>query len=175
MRNQQLLIDGVDGVSREHVEQILGCVRDELEDHRLAINDNTSEIQGSFEIVNQLSLKIDKLQERIDELTLIIKGQNKPKKFSVTPLNSREKEIFKALYELNERFAFVTYDQIARKAGLTKEMSSASISSMLTKGIPLIKRFVGRTCLLKIDSDFKEKQTKGNVVGLDVPLTHWFG
>ncbi len=173
MEGQQLFID--DSVIREQLDSALASLRDELDEHRSVINENTSEIQGSFEAINQLSLKIDKLSERLDELTLLVKGKRNVQKFSVSPLNSREKEVFRAMYELNERFAFVTYGQIARKAGLTKEMVVSAVSVMLSKGIPVLKRFVGRTCLLRIDPAFKEKQAKGNVVGLAVPLTYWIG
>lgn len=175
MENQQLLLSGVDGVLREQLSGVLVNLNEELDEHRLAINDNTSEIQGSFEAINQLALKIDKMQERLDELTLLIKGKNKLKKFSVAPLNSREKEVFRGIYELNEKFAFVTYEQISRKVSLTKEMVCSAVSNMISKGIPMVKRFVGKTCLLKIDPVFKEKQAKGNIVGLDIPLTYWFG
>ena len=159
---------------REQLANALSSIREELDEHRSAINDNTSEIQGSFEAVNQLSLKIDKVNERLDELTLLIKGQKNLKKFSVAPLKTREKEVFRAFYELNEKFAFITYEQLSRKVGLTKEMVISAVSSMISKGVPILKRFVGRTCLLKIEPSFKEEQAKGNIIGLDVPLTHWF-
>ncbi len=174
MGKQELLFDNISDVFKDKLSGVLSSIQCELDDHRSAINDNTSEIQGSFEVVNQLALKVDKLQERVDELTLLIKGKS-VQKFSVAPLSSREKEIFRVVYELNEKFAFVTYEQIARKSGLTREMATSAVSGMVSKGIPIIKRFVGRTCLLKIDPVFKEKQAKGNIVGLDVPLTHWFG
>lgn len=176
MGNQQLLFDGVDScVVREQFGNVFASIQEELDEHRSAINDNTSEIQSGFEVINQLSLRMDKLQERLDELTLLIKGKKCSDVALSSPLKSREKEVFKAVYELNERFAFVTYDQVARKVGLTKEMVSSCISSMTSKGVPFLKRFVGRTCLVRLESAFKEKQTKKNVVGLDVPLTHWFG
>ncbi len=175
MGSQQLLFDSVDGVIRKKFVDVLSSVQEELDEHRSVINDNTAEIHDSFEAVNQLSLKVDKLQERLDELTLLVKGKSSLQKFSVAPLTSREKEIFRSIYELNERFAFVTYDQIARKLGLAKESVTTAVASMIRKGIPMLKRFVGRTCLLRIDPVFKEKQTKGNIVGLDAPLTCWFG
>ena len=174
MGEQKLLFDSVDGVIRKQLEGALSSLKEELDEHRSTINDNTSEIQGSFETINQLSLKMDKLTERLDELTLLIKGKKDLKKFSLSPLKKREKEVFRVIYELNEKFAFLTYEQISRNVGLTKEMVTSAVSSMVSKGIPLIKRFVGRTCLLKLDPVFKEKQAKGNIVGLDVPLSYWF-
>jgi len=174
MGEQKLLFDSVDGVLRKQFEDVLLSVKEELDEHRSSINDNTSEIQGSFEAVNQLSLKVDKLSERLDELTLLIKGKKSLKRFSIAPLKSREKEVFRVIYELNEKSAFMTYEQVSRRAGLAKEMVVSAVSSMISKGIPLLKRFVGRTCLIRLDPVFKEEQAKGNIVGLDVPLTYWF-
>jgi DNA-binding MarR family transcriptional regulator len=174
MGNQQFLFDDAEYVLRENLPEIVGMIREELDEHRSVINENTEEIQSSFETINLLSSKIDKLSERLDQLALLVGGKKDSKKFSLSPLTSREKEVFRAIYELNEKFAFVAYNQISRKVGLTKEMVSSAVSNMISKGVPFVKRFVGKTCLLKIEESFKEAQIKGNVVGLDVPLTYWF-
>lgn len=174
MGKQQLLLDSVNDGVYEQLASTVEFIKEELDEHRSVINENTEEIQGSFETINLLSLKMDKITERLDELTLLVKGKKNLKKFSIAPLKNREKEVFRAIYELNEKFAFVTYDQISRKVGLTKEMLVSAVSSMLSKGIPLIKRFVGKTCLLCLDPLFREEQIKGNIIGLEVPLTYWF-
>ncbi|MBW3018769.1 hypothetical protein KY329_01115 [Candidatus Woesearchaeota archaeon] len=156
---------------RQQIADVIGSFRDELDDHRLAINENTSEISSSLECMNEMNAKIEKIAERLDELTLLIKGPSIQPVFEIRPLNSREKEVFQELYVATEAKPFVCYAELARKCGLTKEMVSLSVGSMIRKGVPILKKMNGSLVLLRLDSVFKEQQAKKNLVGVSSLLS----
>ena len=54
------------------LKHLLSEVKDELEDHREAINENTNEVQSNYEHILRVENKIDKMQERIEEMTLMV-------------------------------------------------------------------------------------------------------
>lgn len=166
---QELLLSGE--VSRR-VGDVLACFRDELDDHRLAINENTEELASNMQAVNELNAKVDKLHERLDEIELLVKGSMRRKSFELKPLNAREKEVFHALYVLTESAPYATYDQIARKCAFTKDMVVLHISAMMRKGVMLVKRMNGNTVMLRLDEAFREEQAKRNLVGLSSLLQY---
>lgn len=153
---------------------LLDEIREELDDHRLAINEGTQELVSTNECINALSTKLDRLAERVDELTLFVKGAKAEKKFDVRPLNGKEKDVFSALYELTETQPYASYDDIARKCTLPKGLVMTFVASMIQKGVPVLKKYHGSKAFLRLDAAFKQMQTKKNVVGVDTKLTRWF-
>lgn len=160
-------------VIRHKLVQVLECVQGELEDHRLAINENTQEQAQMYEMLGALNRRLDALAERLDELTLLVKGQKAQPEFCVQPLSGKEKEVFSVLYRLTETQPYASYEQIARKSLLSREQVCAAIGSMLEKGVPLVKRHDGNVVFVRVDAVFREVQAKKNVLGLDAPLTCW--
>ncbi len=156
------------------VELVLDQIKEELDDHRLSINETTVEVQASYEEIQNLHNKIDKLNEKLEELSLLIKGRKEEnQEFNITPLTNKEKEVFVALYSLNEANEFITYRQIARKLGLSEPLVSLYVNSMREKGIPVSKRFKGNSVLLKLDDKFRQEQAKNNIVKVNTLLTYW--
>jgi len=170
---QELLLSSDASVFRQQLSTVLSCMREELDDHRLAINENTDELAATNEFLNELSRKLDKIAERVDELTLHVKGTKEEKKFELQPLTEREKEVFHALYVLTESQPYASYEHIARKTLLTKGIVMDHITSMIQKGIPVLKKLDGTTAFLKLDPDFRQIQAKQNVIGLNSLLTAW--
>lgn len=158
---------------RQQASVVLQSMREELDDHRTAINENTTEMASAYEFMNELSLKLDKLTERLDELALHVMGRREEPVFEIQPLSSREKEVFRALYGLTEVAAFTTYDAIARSCSLTRQIVSAQIAAMIQKGVPVLKRSDSNRVFVRLDPCFRELQAKKNIIGLDAPLTCW--
>jgi len=171
--NQELELSSDAVVMRQQeLVSVLACMREELDDHRLAINENTQETSSAYEFLNEISRRMDKMSERLDELTLLIKGQPS-KAFDIKPLSSREKDVFHAIYVLTETQPFASYEQIARKAVLAKEQVVGVITTMMHKGVPLQKKLDGSVAFVKLDPAFRELQAKKNVIGLNSLLTSW--
>lgn len=173
IRTEQLLLSSESVVVRQKVAQVLECMRDELDDHRLAINENTAEQASAYEALAELNRRMDVLQERIDELALLVKGEPVELSFKVEPLSQKEKEVFSVLYNVTESQPYASYEQLARKCLLSKEQVAAALTSMVQKGVPIVKKHDGNVVFVTLDLVFRQVQAKKNLVGLDAPLTCW--
>lgn len=160
---------------KDELNMAFSSVKDELDDHLTAVNENSTEIQTNFEYLQKLDDKIERLRERIDELFCLIQPENEEKKpiFTFKKLNRREKEIFAVLYILTETTAFVTYEQMAKKTNLTAELVAQFVSSMVAKGIPITKKYFEKVAYISLEHSFRQVQAKENIVGLDTQLTGW--
>jgi len=148
-------------------------IREELDDHRQGINDNTNEVQANHEYIVSVESKLDFLMKRIDELELLLKGKKTASSFNVQPLNSREKEVFLVLYSLTNSQPFTTYKDIAKKLGMNENLVACYMTNMLEKGIPVVKKYSDGKVYLTLDKDFREVQARENIVGVNTLLTYW--
>jgi len=162
-------------VLQAHLKRSVENVKEQFEDHLEAINENTNEIQSNFEYICELDRKIDKLGERIDEIAQLIREQKgqKPKKFELQPLTKKEKEVFYAIYILTEHRKFTTYKAVSRRVCYSEELVAAYITSLIQKGVPVLKRYENRTAYISLDYCFRQLQAKENIVGVNTLLTHW--
>ncbi len=145
--------------------EALEDIKEELDEHLGAINENTSEIQSNFEYLSELNSKIERLSQRLDQIQMFLKMKTKEKKYSISPLTPNEKEIFLVLYT-SENDALLTYSQIAKKVCLPELLVSEYITSLIAKGLPVHKKFVNNTAVISLDPDFKEVQAKENLIQL---------
>ena len=145
------------------MKEEINKIRNALDEHLSAINDNTLEIQGVYDFLNQLENKIDKLNMRLDQLQL---NSNIPlPKTSITPLNQVEKKVFLILY--TEEMP-LNYNEIALRTNLSKAIIPDCLAGLSTKGIPLVRTFCNNQLFIKIEPQFKELQAKENLVNLSL-------
>jgi len=170
---QSALLECADDKMRHQVMQILDEFKQELDDHREAINDNTNETQSISQYVNLLNAKIDRIAERLDELTLLVKGKPAEREFKLTPLNNREKEVFMVLYTLTQTRPYTTYREIARKIALSEALVGSYITNLIEKGIPVLKKYADGTVYLRLEEDFRKAQATKNIVGVNSTLASW--
>ncbi len=94
-------------------------VKDEFEDHLVAINENTNEIQSNYELLCDIDQKLNKFAERLDRIEIFLHKQGleaeEKQEFRPVRLSKREQEIFLILYTLEEVKGSVTYLDIAKK------------------------------------------------------------
>jgi len=156
------------------VTDALQACKEELEDHRLAINENTNEIASNSEAISEIFARLDKISGRIDELFEFVKGRKiVSEKPSVKPLSKNEKKVFHSLYSLTEQYPAVCYDQLSAHSKLCRNTVNYCVASMCQKGVPILKRYRENKAFVFLDPAFKELQAKENVVGLTVPLNYW--
>ena len=143
-------------------------VKDELEDHLTAINENTNEIQSNYEFLCGIDQKLNKLVERLDKMELFLGKQGmeieQKQQFKPIRLSKREQEVFLILYTLEEVKGPVTYLDIARKVCLTEDIVAAYISNMIQKGVPITKRYIANEAHLSLNPSFKALQAKENIL-----------
>ena len=153
--------------------QIIDEVKEELDEHLLAINENTEEIQGNFAFLCELDKKLSSVAARLDELTLLVKGAKSQKSFKIAPLTAREKEVFMALYTLCELYPFVSYKQLSKKLCTTDAVVASFVTNLIEKGVPVIKKYDRNIAYLKLDDLFRQRQAKENLVGVNTLLSYW--
>lgn len=136
-------------------------IRQELDEHLSAINENTAEIQAVFDYLQELEVKVERLCQRLDQLQL---GQEKimDKPLALTHL---EKKVFLALYTEETP---LSYQEIAVKCNLPVSLIPDCLSALVSKGIPLQRSFYTEKLFLKIDPKFKELQAKENLLNLSL-------
>ena len=134
-------------------------IRHALEEHLSAINENTSEIQALFDYLHELEIKVDRLSERLDRTELDLPAEQP----EVEPLDNLEKQVFLILY--TEEMP-LSYHEIAIKARLPISTIPETISSLIAKGVPLLRSLANKQLFFKLSPSFKETQAKENIINL---------
>jgi hypothetical protein len=146
-------------------------IKEQLDDHLQAINENTNEISFNHEYLCEIDFKINKLSEKVEQMQLFLeqnmgfKSEKQPK-FQPKPLTNNEQDIFMVLYMLEEKQGAVTYPEISKRTGLSEELVASYITRMIEKNVPIIKRYVNNDPHLRLDPQFKRIQAKENILGL---------
>lgn len=154
------------------IKDTLSQIKEEFEDHLVAINQNTGEIRCTLEYVSQVDSKIDKLNERIDKIQLFLEGNlgfiaEKEQKFTVSKLSRKEQEFFLTLYAMTEHNELIPFKELARKACLHEDAAKDCLSCLTHKGIPIIRTLVRDSIHLRLDKEFRRQQTKHNILGIE--------
>ena len=157
-------------------------IKEEFEEHLGSINENTNEIQANYEYLCNVDSKIDKLNEKIEDLQLFInrlvakddKKHNEEPVYTHIFLTTKEKEVFLALYTMAEEKGPITYKAISRRIGLTEFMVREYIVNLIEKGIPVIKKYVNQEVYLDIDQKFRHMQAKENLVDINESMAKRF-
>jgi hypothetical protein len=136
-------------------------IRSALEEHLSAINENSNEIQSLFDYLQDMEIKIDALHNRLDSLQ-IDSGYEKK---NIKPLNNIERQIFVVLYTAGK---FLCYEEIASRSKITVNSVAEYLHAITSKGIPLTRSLVNKKILVQIDSKFKERQAKENLINLSL-------
>ena len=173
MKKSELKIPNINKNLKKYFDKI----KEEFEEHLDTINANTNEIHSNYEYLCELDSKMDKLNEKLDETLMFIQHlTNKPvkkykKTFKIAPLTRREKEIFLALYTLEQNKEPVTYTKIAEFLALTTFIVQNYITNLIEKGIPIQKSYNQKGVFIRINPEFRELQAKNNIVGINEPLS----
>ena len=119
-----------------------------------------------------MDMKIEKLAERIDQVCMVLNQlSNKKdvkvkekKEYDIPSLTLREQEVFLVLYASDDP---LEYKEIARRTALTENLVSTYVLNLITKGVPMIKKFKGSSTLISIDKEFKHQQAKENILKIN--------
>ncbi len=133
------------GTSRESA-QASRDVRDELDEHLAAINENTAEVASVHEEVGELEARLAKLAERVDALQALVLAQTRERIPAHPPVDARtrpvrltanEESVVRALADADAPLAAAI---IGSRAGLTPELAGQVLSRLVHKGVPLVVR-----------------------------------
>lgn len=144
------------------VKQAFSSIKKEMDGHLDSINQNTNEIQSCYEYLTELDSKMDLLNERLDDMELLLKPEMK---FSEDiNLSLREQEVFMILYANEEPLTAI---EVSRRLGFTVEMVERYLNTILTKGVPILKNFNEGQVFLSLDLKFKDLQARKNILNID--------
>jgi len=142
----------------EHVKQ-------ELDEHLDSINYGTREIQTIYDYLNELDAKIEKLNERIDELQIVVNPESENK--TCINLTNREQEVFLVLYAEEK----ILLNCMAKKLGFTDEMVNKYVYNLISKGIPIFTESYNNTVSFSLDLKFKHLQAKKNILNINESIS----
>ncbi len=144
------------------MEYEFATIRHALEEHLSSINENTSEIQSLFDYLQEMELKVEKLNSRIEKLQL---HHNHEEEVKIAPLNHLERKVFLALYTEETPLA---YEELAVKTDMPVAIVQDCISALINKGIPFQRTYLNSKLFLKLKPEFKERQAKENLINLSL-------
>lgn len=169
-------------IINKKLKKAFNTIKEEFDEHLGSINENTNEIQANYEYLFNIDSKIDKLNEKIEDLQLFInrlvakddKEHNEEQVYNHIFLTTKEKEVFLALYTMAEEKGPITYKAISRRIGLTEFMVREYVLNLIEKGIPIIKKYVNQEVYLDIDRKFRHMQAKENLVEISESMAKRF-
>jgi predicted transcriptional regulator len=157
--------------SQNSMKNSVEDMKEQVEDHLTSINENTNEIQSNYEYSMEVDEKINKLAERIDELSMLAGINKKQKKSEMPKLTTVEKQIFLALYTLCDEQEYVSYREIASIVNLSETLVMNYLTILIEKGVPIIKSYKDNETKIKLSSYFKNLQTKNNILKINQDIT----
>jgi len=154
-------------VLNENLKTSFKNIKEEMEDHLQSINENTEEIHSQSTRIFELDYKIEKLNEKLDEIRMLIEKsagrdlEKIRKVFDLIPLTRAEQEVFMLMYASDTP---LTFEEMSRRTGLMRPVAESYVESIIRKGIPVVKQFIGGREFVSVDKAFKDIQAKENVL-----------
>jgi len=145
-------------------------VKEELDDHLLAINENTAEMDSIHEKIAGVDAKIDKLNERMDTIHLMFRQLLTQTSVKVE-LSAEEQRLFVLLANYKN---YLRMDDICAKLCHADDETLEHVNSMCDKGIPIIKKEAEGRMLLKLDDEFRSLQQKENLIKISPAIEQQF-
>lgn len=140
-------------------------VKTELDEHLDSINHSTREIQSIYDYLSELDAKIDKMNERIDDLHMALNPELENHNNIV--LTNREQEVFMVLYSEES----ICVREVAKKLGFTEEMVNKYVYNLISKGVPVLREFNGKSVSFALDLKFKDIQAKRNILNINESIS----
>ncbi|MEA3429670.1 MAG: hypothetical protein U9R08_00180 [Nanoarchaeota archaeon] len=140
-------------------------IKEEFEMHLSSINDNTGEIAANADHISDLEHRIDKLNEKLEEILMILSQLPKEtKSFIIKPLTINEKQVLMGVYTSSKP---ISYAILAQNLNISESVVQSYVEGLISKKIPLIITHKNATPYLSLDTDFKEMQAKENILGIE--------
>ena len=153
----------------QRFEAALKGIREEFDDHRESINDSTNEIEANYELLCRLESKVDRIEQQLERLQMAFSNfSGAPSRLadpSEIDLEEREKEVFLILYTAADDKP-LSYRDIAAALKESEFLVRGYITNMIEKGVPIAKRYINEVAYISLDSSFKDRQAKENIVKL---------
>jgi hypothetical protein len=154
-------------IDMDKLKKAFDSIKDEFSEHLDAINGNTSEIRDTHEYVCELDSKIEKLTEKIDNISFFL-NELKSQKDLIVSLSPHEQKVFLVLYLEHSPLPFF---ELVKRTQLPDAMVERILKSLVDNNIPVISQKIQGTELFALDPKFKEKQARENIIKIDEAVT----
>ncbi|MDN5327495.1 MAG: hypothetical protein PWP03_133 [Candidatus Woesearchaeota archaeon] len=161
-------------IIEKRIQNSFKKVKEELDEHRDSINANTEEIQLNYEYVLKLENKIDALEQKLEQVYLMLSAigeklnlsfLSEKKKFKENIwLTNREKVVFDAMLNLCYEQGPITIYDLIKETDLPESMIKESLLSLSNKGVPIIIREVNDNTYYELDQEFILLQKKKEII-----------
>jgi hypothetical protein len=148
----------------------LSLAREEIDEHLDAINGNTGEIDMQNNFICEMDNRLNKMEEKMDELHFILNQLVTRAKLSVE-LSKDEQRVFLMLYTHEK---FMKPCEIGLKAFLEQEIAEEALTSMMDKGVPIEREILDGLVYFRMNKDFKLRQAKESIIKIDPDVTGQF-
>jgi hypothetical protein len=153
------------------VKNSLKLIKEELDDHLISINENTSEIEMNYSYLIEMDQRLKFLEKKIDSIISILAqltNQQPDKKIKKIKITENEQELFLLFYQSQRA---IDYEHIGKSMKKSESYVRGCISSLIEKGVPIKKHVINRKVYFVLDSAFKELQAKKGIVNIVKTLT----
>lgn len=157
---QELSVADSFAVLNKRVHDEFVSIKEELDEHLLAVNENTKDIEQHDSILTVLDDKVEKLNLRMDTIQRMFRSFIMQTRVRVD-LSMNEQKLFVLLVEFGK---YIPASYASEKIVLSFEDLEDCITSLCDKGIPVEKRVIGDKAYLKIDEDFRKLQQHEPIV-----------
>ena len=175
--NQTTIADFGKTISALHfsIDSTKKSIQEELDDHRVAIDLQTEDIEKVFVGLNEVDSKVEgvveKLNARIDKLQMML-AQALMRSMLHVQLSKGEQYVFAVLEKSNVATSVL---DVAQKTGLSDDAIFVACEKMVDKGIPLRKGSRDGRAYLFIESSFLESQRQHHMIHIDDTIEQKIG
>lgn len=148
-------------------------IKEVLNDHLDTINGNTNEIILNGDYITEIDNKVNKMNERIDEMYLQFQSikqiieQNSLKDNNYA-LTKTEQKVFMILYTIEQ--TALSYSDIAQRLNWTELQVKHTINDLRKKKLPIKEILIDNRPFFKLDDAFKDEQMRKNIVQIDTDI-----
>ena len=132
------------------IKNSFAAVKEEMEDHLVAINENTDELKAHSDFMNELDRKTELLNEKLESLQMMVMQA------MGSSLNENEKKI---LDVLSGSTSFLSCRDIAFSAGVSELFVKAHLFGMICKGVPLKEKAIDNQSFFMLERKTETRQT----------------
>ena len=147
---------------RRRLNNAFQAIESELDEHLETINANTEECYENRAMIFELQERLCKLSDAVSNLRLQLGRDGFVNNIK---LDHDEQRVFLVLCLSPEP---LFYEQLSRQLPYSIFQLQELVHSLALKGIPIVKHRTGREeVLVSISDDFKEAQSKKNIISID--------
>lgn len=161
------------GISQEVIENVktaFEMVREEFDEHLLAINENTTEQLIQNNHICELDQRLCKIEERMDEIHNMLRQMITKAELSVK-MTKEEQRVFLLLYTHDK---FITPKEISTRLCMQMQEAGEALDAMMDKGVPIEREMLDGRIYFRLSKEFKLRQAKENIVKIDPEVTRQY-